>query len=238
MILAGPIINALAVLAAGLLGALLRRGLSPRITETVTKAVAMCVIVIGIRGAIRTVTGSDFINENIEIIAVVCLALGALIGELLRLDERVERLGARLGARFSENGAAGKGVGEGFVSATMIFCIGAWAITGSIASASGEHSSLITKGVVDAITALMLSASLGWGVALSSISLLVYQGGLTLLAFWLGAFLSPAVIGAMGIVGSILIMMVGTNLLGITRIRVANMVPAMFLPLFACFFIS
>lgn len=237
MIFTGPIINALAVFAAGLLGAFLRRGLSERVTETVTKGVAMCVIVIGIRGAIATVAGSEFINQNIEIIAVISVALGALVGELLRIDEHVSRLGDRLGARFSKNGE-GSRVGEGFVSATMIFCIGAWAVTGSIASASGEHTSLIAKSVVDAITALMLASSLGWGVALSGISLLVYQGALTLLAFFLGSFLPTAAIGAMGVVGSILIMMVGTNLLGITRIRVANAIPAMFLPPLVCLIFS
>lgn len=237
MILTGPIINSLAVLVAGLIGALLHRGLSERITETVTKCVGMCVFVIGIRGAIRTVTGSDFINENIEIIAVISIALGALVGEFLHIDEHLSRLGDRLSARFSKGGEEGSRVGEGFVSATMIFCIGAWAITGSIASASGEHTSLVAKAVVDAITALMLAASIGWGVSLSSISLLVYQGGLTVLAFYLGAFLSPAAIGAMGIVGSILIMIVGANLMGMTRIRVANAVPAMVFPLLISLFL-
>ena len=236
MIFTGPIINALAVLAAGIVGALLRRGLSERITETVTKCVGMCVFVIGIRGAIRTIADSTFVNEYIEIIAVVSLALGALIGELLHLDECLCRLGDRLGRLFS-HGAGNSRVGEGFVSATMIFCIGAWAITGAVASASGEHNSLIAKAVVDAITALMLASTLGFGVSLSSLSLLVYQGGLTALAFFLGAFLSPAAIGAMGVVGSILVMIVGTNLMGMTRIRVANAVPAMIFPLFLSFFL-
>ena len=237
MILIGPIVNAALVFVAGLVGTLLRRGLSPRITETVTKGVGMCVLVIGIRGAIATVTGSDFINRNIEIIAVISIALGSLIGELLRIDERVSRLGERLGKRVAKDGD-GSRIGEGFVSATMIFCIGAWAITGSLASASGEHASLITKGVVDAITALMLASSLGFGVSLSALSLLVYQGALTLLAFFAGPFLPAAAIGAMGVVGSILIMMVATNLMGITRIRVANAVPAMLLPLLICLFIK
>lgn len=233
MIFIGPLVNAAVVLVAGLLGSFLKRGIPERMAKTVTQGVGMCVLVIGIRGAIRAVTASENVNSNIEIIAVICMALGILIGELVDIDKWMNRLGDHL-QRKVKGGEGSSRVGEGFVSATMIFCVGAWAITGSMASANGDHTSLIAKSVVDGITALVLASTLGWGVSLSSLSLLVYQGALTLLAALAGAFLATAAVEAMGIVGSIVIMMIALNMLGITRIRVANCIPAVFLPIIAC----
>lgn len=238
MIMTGPIVNAIVVLIAGLLGSLLKKGIPEIMSKTITQGVGMCVLVIGIRGAIKGVAESAAVNDNIEIIAVISVALGAAIGELLHIDGGMNRLGNYIKSKISpkaETASQKNGdVGEAFVSATMIFCIGAWAVTGAIDSALGSHTSLITKSVVDGITAMMLASTLGWGVSLSSLSLLVYQGGLTVLFYYLGSFLSASMIGAMGIVGSILIMMIALNLIGITKIRVANCIPAMFLPIIAC----
>ncbi len=238
MIMTGPIVNAIVVLIAGLLGSLLKRGIPEIMSKTITQGVGMCVLVIGIRGAIKGVAESAAVNDNIEIIAVISVALGAAIGELLHIDGGMNRLGNYIKSKISPKaGTASQkngDVGEAFVSATMIFCIGAWAVTGAIDSSLGSHTSLITKSVVDGITAMMLASTLGWGVSLSSLSLLVYQGGLTVLFYYLGSFLSASMIGAMGIVGSILIMMIALNLIGITKIRVANCIPAMFLPIIAC----
>lgn len=240
MIFIGPIVNAVVVIFAGIIGSLLKKGIPEKMSKTITQGVGMCVLVIGIRGAIKGVATSAAVNDNIEIIAVICVALGAALGELLHIDDGMNRLGnfikekvARLG-KPKEQGQKNGDVGEAFVSATMIFCIGAWAVTGAIDSSLGSHTSLITKSVVDGITAMMLASTLGWGVSLSSIPLLVYQGGLTVLFYYLGSFLSASMIGAMGIVGSILIMMIALNLIGITKIRVANCIPAMFLPILAC----
>lgn len=240
MIFIGPIVNAVVVMLAGLVGSLLKKGIPEKMSKTITQGVGMCVLVIGIRGAIKQVADSAAVNDNIEIIAVISVALGAAIGELLHIDDGMNRLGnfikekvARLGKPKNEDCKSGD-VGEAFVSATMIFCIGAWAVTGAIDSSLGSHTSLITKSVVDGITAMMLASTLGWGVSLSSIALLVYQGGLTVLFYFLGSFLSAAAISAMGIVGSILIMMIALNLIGLTKIRVANCIPAMLLPIIAC----
>ena len=238
MIMTGPIVNAIVVLIAGLLGSLLKKGIPETMSKTITQGVGMCVLVIGIRGAIKGVAESAAVNDNIEIIAVISVTLGAAIGELLHIDGGMNRLGTYIKSKISPKaGTASQkngDVGEAFVSATMIFCIGAWAVTGAIDSSLGSHTSLITKSVVDGITAMMLASTLGWGVSLSSLSLLVYQGGLTVLFYYLGSFLSASMIGAMGIVGSILIMMIALNLIGITKIRVANCIPAMFLPIIAC----
>lgn len=241
MILLGPLVNAAVVLVAGIVGSLLKKGIPPRMSQTVTQGVGMCVLVIGIRGAIAEIVGNDFINSNIEIIAVISMALGVLVGELIDIDRYMNRLGDWVQARFGraekgpEDGRPASHIGEGLVSATMIFCVGAWAITGALASAQGDHTSLIAKAVVDGVTALMLASSLGFGVSLSSLSLLLYQGGLTVLFYFVGSFLSSAAIGAMGMVGSIVVMMVACNLIGLTRIRVANCIPAVFFPLIACF---
>lgn len=235
MILTGALVNAAVVFFAGLAGSFFKKGISERMAKTVTQGVGMCVLVIGIRGAIQSVSAPG-VNQYIEIIAVVSMALGILIGELIDIDKWMKRLGDWVQARVRP-GDGSASVGEGFVSASMLFCVGAWAITGSIMSAGGDHTSLIAKSVVDGITALILASSFGWGVSLSSMSLLVYQGGLTLLAAWLGAFLAPAAVEAMGIVGSIVIMMIALNMMGLARIRVANCIPAMFLPIVACLFL-
>ena len=238
MIMTGPIVNAIVVILAGIIGSLLKKGIPEKMSKTITQGVGMCVLVIGIRGAIKGVAESAAVNDNIEIIAVISVALGAAIGELLHIDGGMNRLGNYIRSKISSKADAASqkngDVGEAFVSATMIFCIGAWAVTGAIDSSLGSHTSLITKSVVDGITAMMLASTLGWGVSLSSIPLLVYQGGLTVLFYYLGSFLSASMIGAMGIVGSILIMMIALNLIGITKIRVANCIPAMFLPIVAC----
>ena len=240
MIFTGAIVNAIVVFMAGILGSLLKKGIPETMSKTITQGVGMCVLVIGIRGAIKGVAGSAAVNDNIEIIAVISVALGAAIGELLHIDGGMNRLGnfikekVALIGKKKEKSQKGGDVGEAFVTATMIFCIGAWAVTGSIDSSLGSHASLITKSVVDGITAMMLASTLGWGVSLSSLSLLVYQGGLTVLFYFLGSFLSASAISAMGIVGSILIMMIALHLIGLTKSRVANCIPAMFLPIIAC----
>lgn len=241
MFLIGPLVNAAVVFVAGIIGSFLKKGIPEKMAQSVTQAVGICVLVIGIRGTVKSIEGSDIINSNIEIIAVVCMALGMVIGELLHIDGLMNRLGNWVQSKVSRPRAgddtavkATTNVGEGFVTSTMVFCIGAWAITGAIASAMGDHSSLIIKSVVDGITALMLASTLGWGVSLSSLSLLVYQGGLALIAYFLGSFLSVTAVGAMSFVGSIVIMIIAFNLMGITRIRAANCIPGVFLPLLAC----
>ena len=236
MIFIGPLVNAGVVLLAGLIGSLLRRGIPERMATTVTQGVGICVFIIGVRGAIKAVTASPSVNEYIEIIAVVCMALGIVLGELIDIDKWMNRLGDFLQSKLRGKGESR--VGEGFVTATMIFCIGAWAITGAMESAGGAHTSLIAKAVVDGITALILASSLGWGVSLSSISLLIYQGGLTLLFALVGAIISPVAMEAMSIVGSLVIILIALNLMGITRIRVANCIPAVFLPIIACLFFA
>ena len=242
MFFIGPLVNAVVVLIAGVVGSFLKNGIPQKMAQSVTQAVGICVLVIGIRGAVKSIEGSDVINSNIEIIAVVSMALGMVIGEFLNIDGLMNRLGNWVQSKVSRpregDVATITNVGEGFVTSTMVFCIGAWAITGAIASATGDHTSLITKSVVDGITALMLASTLGWGVSLSSLSLLVYQGGIALLAYFLGFFLSVTAIGAMSFVGSIVIMIIALNLMGITRIRAATCIPAVFLPLIACLILA
>lgn len=237
MIFVGPIVNALVVLVAGLFGALLRRGISEKMISAIGHGLGVSVLIIGIRGAIKSVTLSPAMDEYIEIITVICIVLGAVLGELIDIHKWMNRLGDFLQKKIG-SGGGGSRVGEGFVSCTTICCIGAWAITGSMESAIGNPSSLLVKAVVDGVTALVLATTLGWGVSLSALSLLIYQGGFTVLFYFAGAVIPAAAMQAMGIVGSILIIMVALNFLGITRIRVANFIPAVFLPIIASFFFS
>lgn len=237
MIFVGPVVNALVVLIAGLAGSFLRRGIPEKMITAIGHGLGVSVLIIGIRGAIKSVTASPAIDGYIEIITVVCVVLGAVIGELIDIDKWMNRLGDFLQKKIG-GFATNSRVGEGFVSCTTICCIGAWAITGSMESAVGNPNSLFVKAVVDGVTALVLATTLGWGVSLSSLSLLIYQGGFTVLFYFAGAVIPAAAMQAMGIVGSLLIVMVALNFLGIMRIRVANFIPAVFLPILASLFFA
>ena len=196
--------------------------------ETVKQGVGICVLMIGVRGAIAAVTASEAVNAYIEVISVLCMAVWIVIGELLRIDDWMNRFGEFVQSRVRREDGSSSRVGEGFVTATMLFCIGAWAITGAIASAGGDHTSLIAKSVVDGITALILATTLGAGVCLSGLALLIYEGGLTLLACWVGPFMTPALLSEISIVGGILIMVSGFSLLHIKDCKTLNILPSLF----------
>lgn len=240
MFMLGPVVNAVVVLVCGALGSLFRRGIPPRISETVNQGLSMCILAIGIRGVVKPLAGANFVVDNLEIIAVICMALGIVIGECLDIDGAMKRLGIWVQGRLSrpdatgEAGKMGSSIGDAFVTTTMVLCVGAWATTGAISAGVGDSTSLYAKSVVDGISALMFASTLGWGVSFAGFSVLLYEGGLALIAYLLGGFLSATAIGAMGMVGSIVIMLIALNMLGATRIRAANCIPAVFLPALVC----
>ena len=189
------------------------------------KAIALCVIYIGISGSLD--------GENV-LIVIISMAAGTVIGEALSLQERLERLGAWVQSkcRPSENGVS---VAEGFVNASLLFCIGAMAIVGSLQSGlSLDHSTLIAKSLIDGITAVILASSMGIGVMFSSILCFLYEGCIVVCAGFLEPYLTASVINEMTCVGSLLIIGIGINMMFKNRIRVMNSIPAVLLPILLC----
>lgn len=216
------IINMSAVLLGGTLGLFIGRRFPQRIADTVMKGLALCVMYIGISGAL---------SGQQTLIAIISMALGGALGELADLDGKLNALGQRLQQKFGSAGG-GSTLAEGFVSASMLFCVGAMAIVGSLQSGlTGDHSTIIAKSVIDGISAILLASSLGAGVLFSAAAIGLYQGTLVLLASTLQPLLTDATIAEMTCVGSLLIIGLSLNMLGITKIKVANYIPAIFLPM-------
>ena len=191
--------------------------------STVQKGLGLCVLLIGILGAVKV--------QNM-LVMIVSLVLGAIVGVLLDLDGQINRLGA-----FVEKKMKGKGgnVAEGFVTATLLFCVGAMTVTGAMESGILRvHSTYYAKAMLDMVSAVIFATSLGIGVAFSAVGVFAVQGLLTLAAVLAAGAIPVAITGEMIAVGSLLVIAIGTNLLGITKIKVMNYVPAMFFPIGLC----
>ena len=217
----GTLVNSAAIVVGAVAGTLLRRGIPAAWKETILAAMGLCVTVIGMKMA----QGSAHL-----VLVVVSLALGALVGEALDLDGRLTRFGQWLQRRLLGNrsAATGSSLGEAFVSASLLFCIGAMAIVGAIEDGlAGNHEILVAKASLDGVISVGLASTLGIGVALSAVSVLVYQGAITLLSFWMQQFLTEAVIGEISATGGVMILAIGLNLLGVTKIRLANLIPGL-----------
>lgn len=226
IITSGAVVNFFLVILGCILGLLLKKGIPERVRTTLMNGMALCVMYIGITGLLEK-------GANI-IIIILSFALGAIIGELLDLDRLVNNLGVSIEKKFSKN-SSGK-IAEGFVTATLLFCVGAMTVVGSIDSGiSGDNSTLYSKSVIDCIAGMTLTATLGWGVGLACIPVLVIEGGLTLLAVVVAPILTTEIITQMSVIGSALIVALSLNMLGLTKIKVMNYLPCIFLPLLLCF---
>ncbi len=217
----GNIVNAAAIIAGGLVGLLCRGGIPERYNKTVVHAISLAVLVIGIRGAMK----SDAL-----LIIILSLALGSLLGEILKIEERLITFGKLLEKRFAGDD---EGFYKGFVTATLLFCVGSMGIVGALESGlAGNHQTLFAKASLDGIFSIILGSSMGVGVAFSSIPVLVYQGSITLAAVFIKPYLQPDVVAQMSAVGGVLIMAIGFNFVTDAKIRIGSMIPAVFLPLF------
>lgn len=217
----GTIVNALAILAGSLLGFVLKGGIPERINDTIIKGLSLCVLIIGISGAIKT---------NNMLLVICSVAIGGLIGEIIDIDKGLKKLGD-----FIESKLSGKGgkISEGFITASLMYCVGAMAIVGSLESGlSGNHKTLFAKSIIDGISSIMFTSSLGIGVALSAVSVFIYQGIITLSASALQGLLVTSVISEISAVGSLLIVGLAFNMMGVTKIKVANLLPAVLIPIF------
>ena len=229
----GTIVNFLVVLVCGILGMLVKRGVPKRISDALSYAMSICVIYIGIGGMLEDAPALDttLISPGLfkMLVMVISMGLGTLIGELVDIDKWVNRLGELLEKKFVREGEEGN-FARGFVSCSLLFCIGAMTVNGAFQDAIGKPDILITKSVIDGVMCFVMASSLGIGCAASAFFVLFYQGGLTLLGLLLANQLPPESITYMSVTGSLIIILIGTNLLGITRVKTANMTPAIFLP--------
>ena len=208
MILNGALINGAAVLVGGLAGSALKKGIPERLDRTLTQGLGLCVVFVGISGALK--------GEQV-IIAILSMVIGTLFGELINIDRQLTRAGYSLQSRLIR-GSSDSTFAESFVSCTIFVCVGAMAIVGSLQSGlSGNHEILYAKSLIDFVSTMVMAAALGPGAALS-------------------AFLTPPVVNEMTCVGSLIIMAIGFNMLKITDIKVANFLLAPFLPVLLCHF--
>ena len=164
------------------------------------------------------------IKTNFELLLLLCVAIGTFIGELLKIDDFINKVGNKLEAKFNKSMLS-----VGFVTSTLIFCVGAMAITGSIEAAFGNYQILYIKATLDGITSLVLATTLGFGVLLSSIVVLIYQGLITLFAYYLKPAMSDEFINAFSVVGYSLVLGLGLNFIRTEKIKVSNMIPSLLL---------
>lgn len=213
----GVLVNVGTVVLGSLIGLLLKKGIPEKVSKAVMTGLGVCTLYIGISGSLC--------GEN-AMLVIASVVLGAIAGTLLNIDGGINALARKIEAKVQKNSKSGS-VAEGWVTATLLFCVGSMTVTGSLQSGlTADHSILITKAMLDLVSAMMLASSLGAGVLLSAFSVLVIQGGLVALAGLLSPFLSTGAINEMTCVGSLLIIMIGTNLMGLSKLKVADYLPA------------
>ena len=228
--LTGTLVNTATVIAGSLMGMLLGNILPERLRDTVMKGLGLCTVFIGITGM--------FGSEN-PLITIISITVGAILGELLDLDGRLTRFANWLEGRFRKKGNNGKAtIAEGFITASLVFCVGAMTIVGSLNSGlTGDHQMLFTKATLDFVSSIIFASSLGFGVLLAAGAVFVIQGSIACLASLVAPLLQHGnTITEMVVVGSVLIVGLGLNILGITKLKVMNYVPAIFLPILLCMF--
>ena len=224
----GTIVNTIAVIIGATIGMLLKKGLSDKMADTLMKGLGLCTLFLGISGSLE--------GQN-SLILIISMVVGALIGEGVDLDDKLNRFGKYIEGKVKSEDGKTVSIAEGFVTASLLFCVGAMTIVGSLQSGlQGNHEMLFNKSMLDFVAAIIFSSSLGIGVLLSAAFVFTYQGAITLLAQWVAPFLSDVVIAEMTCVGSVIIIGLALNMLGITKLKVMNYVPAIFVPIILCRF--
>lgn len=213
----GVIVNVITVIIGSCVGLLFKKGIPERVSRAAMIGLGACTLYIGISGSLC--------GENV-LVLIASVVLGAIVGTLINIDGAINRLAGFVESKFKKSNG-GVSIAEGIVSATLLFCVGSMTVTGSIqAGLTGDNSVLITKAMLDLVSSMMLASSLGFGVLLSAVCVFLIQGGLVLLAGLIAPFMTASAINEMTCAGSLLIVMIGTNLMGITKIKVADFLPA------------
>ena len=214
------IINAVLVIIGGTIGCLCKKAIPKRITDAIMTGVGLCIIAIGITGILD--------GKNI-LVAIISIVLGAVVGSLIDIDKRLTSFGDWMQNRFKKDNDGNSTFSEGLITASLLFCVGSMAIVGSLnAGISKDYEMLLTKSVIDFISAMMLAVSLGYGVIFSSVFVLVYQGAIVLLSELLSEpLIASGAVPELNCVGSLLIMGLGLNMIKVTKIKVVNYLPAL-----------
>lgn len=225
--MSGTIVNTIAVIVGASIGLVIKKGIPQRFSSSIMKGLGLCSLYIGIDGALK--------GEN-TLVMIISMVLGALIGEAIDIDKRVNRFVLKMENKFTK-GKSEHSITQGFISASLLFCVGSMTIVGAMnAGLLGDNTMLYTKSTLDFCASIIFGSTLGIGVLFAAGFVLVYQGGLTLLAVLIAPLLSTAVINEMTCVGSLLIIAMGLNILEVTNLKLMNYIPAMFLPIILCLF--
>ncbi len=219
------VVNSVFVLIGTCIGLIFKKFIKKETCDAVLKALGITVMVIGIVGTVEymiTINPNGTLSSNGTLAVILSIAIGTFIGELLKIEDGVNKLALAIEKKVNK----GK-IAEGFVTATLMYCVGSMAIIGSFESALGNPDTIYLKTVLDCVSSIVLASTLGFGVGLSSISIFIYQGLLTLLFYLLGDFMPNGFITMFNSVGYILICAIGLNLLLDKKIKVANMLPAL-----------
>ena len=219
----GTIVNTIAIIIGSIIGLFLKGGIPKRLDEAIMKALGLSVLYVGISGSLKCTD---------TLLLILSLVIGVIIGEWIDLDCALKNLGKWIEEQFKKHGGAEGSISEGFVAASLLFCVGSMAIVGSIQSGlEGNHETLFVKSMLDGITSIIYTSTMGIGVVFSALAVFLYQGVITMASGFLGSVLVEAQITNIGAIGSVLIIALGLNMLEITRIKVANFLPAIFIPM-------
>ncbi|HPG42565.1 MAG TPA: DUF554 domain-containing protein [Acholeplasmataceae bacterium] len=224
----GTIINAGAIIVATLLGVIFKKGLPEKIQKGVMVSLGLGLAALSLGWFLKDffTLENNSITSSGDLLIIVSLVVGVMIGEWIDIDGRLNLWAENVEKKYNLPPLA-----RGFIAATLIFCVGAMAIVGSIKDGLyGDMTTLLIKSALDFVTAMILASVLGIGVIFSAISVLVYQGAITLLAMFVGDVLSPEIIRSISMVGNILLIAIGINFMELKRIKVANMLPALLVP--------
>jgi uncharacterized membrane protein YqgA involved in biofilm formation len=225
----GVVVNSIGVIVGCGIGLLLGKAIPQRVGKLIMEGMGLVIIYIGISGALK--------GQN-ALVLLLSVALGAILGELLDLDGKLNRFASRLERRFKKEGQQGS-LAEAFVTTTVIMCAGSMAVIGPLQAAlSGDNSIILTKATIDSISAIIFSSTMGIGVALTSVSLFIYQGFFALAGGVLKSLLSDFAIAEITCAGSVLLIGMGLNMLGLTKLKMMNLLPAVFMPILLCLIIK
>ena len=216
----GTIVNFFAIIIGSTLGLLFKKLIPDNFKLTIIQGLGLCVILVGILNALK----SDSL-----LLIIISIVIGSYIGELLKIEENLSKLGQWIENKFAKND---NGFVKAFVTASLIYCVGSMAIVGSLESGlTGNHKTLYVKSLLDGVVSIIFASSLGFGVMFSSLIVLLYQGSITISSSLLKPLLNENVINQMTAIGGLIIIGIGINLLELKKINVGNMIPSIFIPL-------
>lgn len=216
----GTIVNVLAIFGGSLLGYFMRAGIKEKYKTTIIDGLGLSVLVMGFMSAMKT--------ENF-LLVIASIVIGSIVGEAIGIEDGLDKVGAKLQKKF---GKGDSNFSKAFITTTLLYCVGAMAIIGSLeAGLTGNYETLFAKSVLDGVSSIIFASSLGIGVMFSIFPLFIYQGSITLLSTHLRDLFTPIIINEMSAVGGILIIAIAFNLMGIKKIKVSNMLPSLLIPI-------